>query len=251
MALSNKDLYKCHVANLRAIELGISRIERDLRSCLSRGDVQTSEALLKTLLLLTGAWAECRLKKLLYEPAGFNGADRLAISKKGSQIDQWLASLELGYRRRYQVPKAALSIGNLKATAFSRYSLLKEVIESDLRPIIEMRNSLAHGQWARPLNNDETAIANKMIGAMATENAISVRFKQSLLRSLSQLIHDLVSSEDAFERDFDKHFQLISNTKQNLQKRSYESWQESLVARRHRGNDRRRKAERMVLAAVE
>ncbi|RWO77611.1 hypothetical protein [Mesorhizobium sp.] len=182
MALSAPGLYKAHVLNLQAVHDGIVHTERELRAALAREDKPSTDTLIKILLLLTGAWAECRLKKLLYEPSGFDDSARKKISDKRSQIESWQSSLELGYRKRYGVPKANLSEHTLKPTALMRYGALADVIKNDLAPIIEMRNTLAHGQWSRPLNSEETDISNSMIAALKKENALSVRFNCRCLK---------------------------------------------------------------------
>ncbi|WP_192178116.1 hypothetical protein [Mesorhizobium amorphae] len=239
MALSAPDLYKAHVLNLKAVHDGIMHTERELRAALAREDKLSADTLIKILLLLTGAWAECRLKKLLYESSGFDDSARKQIFDKRSQIESWHSSLELGYRKRYNVPKAKLSEQTLKPTALMRYGALSDVISGELTPVIEMRNTLAHGQWSRPLNSEETDISGPMIAAIKKENALSVRFKLSLLEALAMLIHDLVSSPNAFERDFDRHFEQIISTKRNLKTRSYQAWESGMISKYKRGQIKR------------
>lgn len=156
MPATPENLYKAHVKNLRAVDTALERMLRELNASLSRGDDTTSEALLKTTMLLLGAWAEDRLRKMLFEPKGFTAAEREQITSAGSQIEIWKAALELGFRKRYQIPFANLS-QMLPLTPRARYAALLNIINDDLRPIIEVRNKLAHGQWVRPLNsqNDE------------------------------------------------------------------------------------------------
>lgn len=239
MPLSASELYKAHVLNLRAVYAGISNTERELRSAIARQDDPASDTLLKILLLLTGAWAECRLKKLLYEPAGFDDNARTEILNQRTQFESWLLALEKGFRKQYKVPKVALSNETLTATAWMRYSALRDVILDELRPVIEMRNTLAHGQWSRALNSDGTDISGPMIAAIKRENALSARFKYSLLEAMAMLVHDLVSSPATFERDFDVHFKQITATKINLRKRRYGEWKKSLIDKYQRGQNKR------------
>lgn len=239
MTLLPEKLYKAHVANLRAVDLGIQHTERALRASISKEETQSADTHLKILLLLLGAWAECRLAKLLYEPSGFDDDDRKIILERHSQLERWLAALEIGYRKRYDVKKARLSGETLKATAWMRYGSILDLIEGDLRPVIEMRNTLAHGQWERPLNSTATDIVGAMLGAIKAENALSARFKYALLDALSGLIHDLVSTTDAFERDFDSHYEQIVHTRRNLKNRSYDTWRASMVAKHKRGQENR------------
>ncbi|MCP9229141.1 hypothetical protein NMG46_02590 [Mesorhizobium sp. LMG 17147] len=238
MALSTADLYKAHVLNLRAVHAGIVHTERELRAAIARQDNPSAGTLIRILLLLTGAWAECRLKKLLYEPSGFDDLARKVIFDKRSQIESWQASLEMGYRKRYNVPKAKLSEQTLRPTALMRYRALADVISSELAPVFEMRNTLAHGQWSRPLNSEETDISGPMIALIKKENALSIRFKLSLLDALAMLIHDLVASPATFERDYDRHFERIVSTKRNLKTRMYGDWEAQMISKYKRGKDK-------------
>lgn len=233
MALPQSDIFKVHVQNLRAVSRACDALDIDLRRSLATNRNFASEALLKTSVLLVGAWAEVRLCKLLYEPKGFSDAERAQVLAEGTQLDRWKQTLELGFRRRYGVPTAKLTKNSLPVTAFSRFAELTEVIATDLAPIIEVRNRLAHGQWARTLTNDGTNYSPETMKLLNTENALSLRFKRTMIECLSQLVHNLVASV-AFERDFDKHYRVLHQARVNLVSRSYEDWLEALCNKRRR-----------------
>ena len=207
--------------NLRAIEVGIDRITLLFREAISIGDDKTVFSFLRLYALLLGAWAESRLRKLLYEPNGFSDADRICIQSSQTQVEMWKACVEKAFRMRYQVPSAPLSQDTLDHSVYSKLATLNEMIQDDLRPIIELRNRLAHGQWHYLLNSEGNDISQENMDALRTENLLSLQFKKSLLSHLSDAIHDLVVSRPTFERDFDKHFSLIIETRRNLRRRSY------------------------------
>lgn len=238
LALTPERLYRVHIENMRAVDAGIQQIERELNAAISRRDIPSGEALLKILLLLLGSWAECRLRKLLFEPNGFSDADRKSIATATSQYQAWGRALELGFRKRHKVPRAQLP-GALPPIARMLFVELNEAMESDLKPIIEMRNTLAHGQWARPLNRDGTAVATIMVAALRNENALTVRFKRLILERLAAIIHDLVSGNHAFERDFDAHFRRLEAARRNLRTRGYEKWENAMVEKLTRGRLKR------------
>ena len=238
MPLPPNDIYRAHVHNLRSVETGIAHIERELRDAIARRDSASGDALLKILLLLTGGWAECRLKKLMYEPNGFSQQDRDAITGCRQQIEWWKKALDIGFRARYAVPNGALP-GALRPMARLLYNELLSTIDSDLRPIIEMRNTLAHGQWSRPLNSSGDDIAPDMISALKKENALSARFKKTILESLAAILHDLVAGNAAFERDFDTHFTHLENARRNLKNREYKKWETSMIQKYDTGRTRR------------
>ena len=245
MVASVENLYKAHTKNLRAVDIALERILRELNGSVARDDTLTSDAFLKTSMLLLGGWAENRLRKLTVEPNGFSSAERTRIHGGGSQLDSWKIALELGFRRRYGLPTANLATA-LPHTPRSYYRSLLEVIEGDLRPIIEVRNKLAHGQWSRTLNNENDDFSPPMMAQIAAENAHTVKCKKRVLEALARLIHDLVAGNDAFERDFDSHFQNLETAKRDIKTRSYADWKSQMQEKFRRG-----KALRTQMAVTE
>jgi hypothetical protein len=223
------------------VGVGVHQIERELRAAISRRDRPSAEALLKILLLLLGSWAECRLRKLLYEQNGFTPDQRTYILNGGSQLEMWQRAVELGFRVRHNIPRADLGTA-LRPMARMLYVELTDTIDQDLRPIIEMRNTLAHGQWARPLNNAGTNVVPAMVAALNSENALSARFKFSILDHLAAIIHDLVAGNHAFERDFDSHYGRLETARRNLRTRAYISWEALMIAKFQRGRIKRDEA---------
>jgi hypothetical protein len=238
MPASDADLYKAHVKNLRAVVDGIAQIERDLNRAIAEENIPLSETLKKLYLFLVGAWAECRLKKLIYENNGFSKNDRDLIKSERTQSNCWNKALELGYRKRYEIPKAALSENTLPATAWLRLDAIRRLLSEEMEPLIELRNTLAHGEWVRPLNSQGTDISNLLIQRINKENALSIKFKMALIESMSQLIHDLVAAT-SFERDFDIHYRYVMMARTNLEKRSYERWKQGMIDKKRRGSEKR------------
>ena len=78
MPLSNDEIYRVHVDNLRAVEKGCNQVYLQLKRCLAVRQDAAASALLKVFVLLIGAWSEVRLLKLLYEAGGFSNIE-LAI----------------------------------------------------------------------------------------------------------------------------------------------------------------------------
>lgn len=239
MAASAEALYRAHVKNLRAVNTALERVFRELNGSLARGDHITADAFLKTGMLLLGGWAENRLRKLIYEPHGFSPAEQTAIRGSNSQLDAWKVALELGFRKRYAVPNAQL-LTALPITPRSYYRTLFEVIEGELKPIVESRNKLAHGQWARALNSDGDDFSQMHMVLINGENAHTVKCKKRILESLARLIHDLVAGNHAFERDFDDNFRNLENAKRDILRRSYNDWLQSMQEKFQRGKQARR-----------
>ena len=238
MPASTNQLYQAHVKNLRAVDVAFERVSRELNSSLSRSDDKTADALLKTAMLLLGGWAENRLRKLAYEPNGFAEAERAILSSKNTQLETWQTALELGFRKRHNIPNANLATA-LPLTARAHFQALKAVIYQELRPIIEVRNKLAHGQWARALNNENTDFSALHNQQIAAENAHTLRCKKRILESMAQLIHDLNAGNHAFERDFDRHYSKLEMARISITSRSYQDWLNQMREKYRKGKDAR------------
>lgn len=236
------ELYRFHVANLQAIDTAIKRVTLSLRVAVSSGDKKTICAFVRLYALLLGAWAECRLCKLVYEPNGFNEQERTFIRLGSTQLEQWHTAVEIAFRKYYNVPKAPLSDKSLAHSTYSQYVTILDMLEKDLRPIIELRNKLAHGQWVYPLNTTGDDVAQEQMDALRVENLVSLQFKKALISYLSDVIHDLVVSRPTFERDFDKHYRAIVATRCNLQTRDYKSYVKRMERKYQRGKAKRARA---------
>jgi hypothetical protein len=233
-------LYEFHVANLQEIDRAMDRIARSLRIAISISDEITVSTFMRLYALLLGAWAECRLRKLIYEPHGFDDNDRNIICRECTQLLRWQKTVEIAFRRQYRIPRAVLSENVLRHSDFSRYITLNNMLVNDLGSIIELRNKLAHGQWVYPLNSDGNDVAQEQMDGLRLENILSLQFKKKLLESLSSAIHDLVVSKPTFERDFDDHFRVIVETQRNLKNRNYDKWVDGMCQKFERGRFRRK-----------
>lgn len=235
-------LYEFHVENLRAIEAAMDRVALSLRRAISREDKETISSFTRLYALLLGAWAECRLRKLIYEPTGFDDQDRSLVTSQSTQLERWQNAVEIAFRKHYDVGSATLSDSTLPHSAFSRYSTILDMLGNDVRATIELRNKLAHGQWAYPLNSEGNDVAQEQMDALRCESLLSLQFKRAALSYLSDAIHDLVVSRPTFERDFDKHYRNIIHMRTNLQTRDYESWAKQMREKYSRGQVRKAKA---------
>lgn len=247
MAATDKKLYRFHVTNIHSIEIALKHSALVARNAIAEQNKPAIKSFVSLNAFLLGAWAENRLRKLLYENNGFNAVERTTILSQSAKIDQWIKLIELAFRKHYNIPQAPLNDINLPFTANARYIVLLDILDKDLRSLIEIRNKLAHGQWVYPLNSDETDIEQGKYQLLNHENLLSLQYKKSLLISLSDIIHDLVVSLPTFERDFDKNYKRITSTRSNLVKRSYVKYSQQLIEKRARGIQRRKNTQIKVI----
>jgi hypothetical protein len=239
MAKSDEKLYRFHVANLQGVSTALNRVALALRRAVSTRDEHDAFTFTRLYALLLGAWAECRIAKLLFEPKAFSKSQRDVIDKEGSHLGRWKKTVELAFRKHYEVPKAKLSVASLSHSAYSRFSTLVNLLDNDLAFVITLRNKLAHGQWAFPLNDLCDDVNQEQYDALRVENGLNLQLKRNLLVHLLGAIQDLVLSRPAFERDFDKRFEGITQIRQQLANKDYRLWQMQMVERAEKGKKKR------------
>jgi hypothetical protein len=178
---------------------------------------------------LIGDWAESRLNKLLHEEFGFEEAERAIVQGKKTQLEQWQYSVDIAFRKHQGIKKAPLDARSLGVDYAARRDALQNVLDKELRIVIEIRNKLAHGQWIYPLNNQGTNIESEKFQLINKENLQSLQFKHALIEHLANAVHDLVVSPVAFARDFEKHFAKLLQVRTNLTNKKYEKYEMMLI----------------------
>ncbi len=249
MVVERRKLYKFHVKNIHSIEIALNNSALAARKAISEKNSPAVKSFVSLNSFLLGAWAENRLRKLLYEKSGLSDEERNIVISQSSQLEKWEKLIEVAFRKHYSVPNAELNAKNLPFSAATRYEALNEILNDNLRSVIEIRNKLAHGQWVYPLNSDGTDIEQGKYQALNQENLPSLQYKKSLITSLADIIHDLVVSLATFDRDFDKNYRKIINTQNNLHNRSYEDYVNKLIDKRNKGIEIRKGKTEIVVDA--
>lgn len=234
------EIYGFHVANLRSIEIALKNTALSARKAISEENQPATDSFIRLYALLIGTWAETRLRKLLYERSGFTEGERNRVLTQISQLEQWQKLIEVAFRKHYGIPHAQLTSTSLPFTAHARYASLVNILDNNLRVVIEVRNKLAHGQWIYPLNNKGNDIETNKYALLNKENLQSLQLKKSLLSSLADIVHNLVVSLPTFERDFDSNYSRITNTENNLINRNYKKYVSMLIVKRQRGIKKRK-----------
>ncbi len=196
------------------------------------------------LALLLGVESEARLSKLLYEPGGFRDHERQRIRAKSTQLERWQSAILIAFRKL--IPGAASSPSLIKSfptPLIIATSTLQSDQEHDLAPIINVRNKLAHGQWAYPLNNEGDDVASELYLALKNETLLTLDLRRHLVTKMNAAVQDLVVSRPAFERDFDSHYTALAHASTRLRSVDYQRWRDLLHQKSERGRIKRATAE--------
>ena len=240
MAISQENLYKYHVENLRAVDASLIQVARSVKFAIKSDDDASHSTFKPLYILLCGVWSECRFQKLLYEPQ-VTLVFRQNVKSESSQFDRWKKLIEEAFRLHYTVPKSQkVTRRSLGFTSFSRYEELGRLLDEELRPIIELRNKLAHGQWVYPLNNSGSELEQEKFRELRSVPFIEFYYRRKLLANLADIIHTLVVSKNTFERDFDSNYDKLLQTYEDLRQTDPDNWADLMRKRFELGKNKRR-----------
>lgn len=243
-------LYKYHCANRGRIESAIKRISLNLRRAVASEDRHTIKAFLPLYGLLIGASAEASLQKILCEPTPFTIGRREHVLESSTHLERWKRLVDAAFRTHFGLnEKTPLDKNTIPLQEFAIYTELVDLLDHELRIIIEIRNKLAHGQWEYPLNEDCTDVLPEKKKLLDRENLVSLELKHSIIDNLLKIIRDLSVSHRTVVRDFPLFYRRIQNARCRLTTVSYDKYKLVLVARRKRGLKKRTDAYRTILGA--
>lgn len=227
------DIYKAYSKNLRAIDKTLVYLSRSVKDHTRKKQDTAAVLLTRTYALMLGAWAECRLCKLLHMAGGFDMRNVDSIQRVKNIKNRWRRVIDTAFKKHYGVGR--LTMRALGHTTHGRYIGVIEVTEKHIYPIIELRNKLAHGQFEYPLKNPPTDVSTELMGVLQTSNILSLQYKHQLLGHVIDLVECLVASKPAFERDFDLIYSKIQEVNERIDKADYQRYVSNLQSKHERG----------------
>lgn len=240
--------------NVSTLENAIEQIQRDLRLAISRQQETIVYSYTKLLSYLIVCWCEARIMKLIYEPEytyshrsgnsytkrkSFTQIEIEEIYSSATLKDKWLKALQIAIAKHHNVSLNINFPNTLPFTSKARYLEIQDLIDNKLLPSIELRNRIAHGQWKQAFTNDLRNFSQPHTSNLRTENIVTLQLNYNIFKTLSQLVHDIASSPTTFERDFDKNYKVLEQSKLNLHNRNYVDYSTKLIAKYNRGQQRR------------
>jgi hypothetical protein len=226
-------LYQVHWHNERELTDAFEIACVACKDAIRTADERKERILTKNCALLLGAKLETTLMRIVYDPTGFSDSQRQRILTAPTASDRWLRIIKEAFARRHnlntsQVPR------QLPFTARARYDGMERLVREQFIPLIELRNSLAHGQWHRTLNSSGLKVDSRRMAQLATQSLWRLTIQNNLLEHVADLVYDLVVTRYAFERDFDKRWGDLHSATMRLESGSGEKWVQMLRDRYQR-----------------
>lgn len=203
--MTRYDIAKAHAKNRTQIRKAITQLNRSLNQAIKDNNKELEKANVRMIMILYAAYLESTLSYLLY----FYGAQIKMVSvdyiiEKKTVHERWCHFIDFCFRRNFLGGKRrALTLVNLNHTNFNRYTYLKSMVDNEVRAIIEIRNKLAHGQWAVAFNSDGDDKNVEVTTRLWTLTKKDVLVTKNIVNKFTEIMDALISSEEYFSSIFD------------------------------------------------
>ncbi len=207
--------------NKRQVNITITHLNRfhirALRKDTKLNELKLDNIYAKLQLILWISLLEIEFNILLAEKEHLvtNFLKRKNIASR-SETSKWKALITFCFKERYIGKQDRhLNITNIGDTNYHRYNSLITIVDQDLKPFIELRNKLAHGQWAVAFNFNKFDKNQDLTNSIWKLSKRDIMLLKSFVRNLPSLIKLLIISKKTFERDYDKHIGKIMKAKED------------------------------------
>ncbi|GAA1967424.1 hypothetical protein [Agromyces allii] len=119
----------------------------------------------------------------------------------------------------------------LPAADRARYFDLVRVARKHLDPLIDTRNSLAHGEWSTALTRKADGINHARTRELESISLYRVTILANLLEHYWKCFFDALVTYQAFERDFPTHHRRMMHAARRLESSNEQLWLSNLRKR--------------------
>lgn len=228
--------------NLAEILRVSTQLDRLHKLAIRRGSQPEVGAMAETQYLYLGIEAEARLRKIVSDPTGFDEADRIEIRSPKAQIDRWLKAVNLSFGRHYDAwQENRLAVGSLPGTVRQKHASIRDMLHVELRPVIENRNKVAHGQPLWQLKSGSDQDFKTTSAPLVYGDYWDLKYRRAMLSAIGDIVLTLVVSLPTFERDFQKYLTAFESARSRIEANSdgsqYQAFTASLAKPRSPRNE--------------
>lgn len=189
-----KEIYEACCKNVKELKSKRKMIIRLFNEALRKNSRQEIEFLTKIYALFYSAYAECSFQKLINTPNGFEQSIIDDIQKQRNLEEKWIKCVDL----------ALTHIGDCKEKGIiaNKSQSLKRILNKYIITPSQIRNKIAHGQWAECLNNDCSDLNHHITGEIKKLDFVKLDRLFTVYDMYQQCIVDLIVSPKTHYRDF-------------------------------------------------
>lgn len=187
--------------------------------------------------LLLAAQYEARLAWLTWHPHSRLTNQQREDALKGGISNRWQLLLKVALTDRLgrREPKVEVNARDLPRglppSDRARYFDLARVARNHLNPLIDARNSLAHGEWTTALTRSADGINQERTEELGRISLFRVTILANLLEHYWKCYFDALVTNQAFERDFPIHHERMMHAARRLDTSDEQQWLNNLRRR--------------------
>ena len=210
------EIAKAHAKNRRKIIQAITQLNRSLNQAIKENKNELQDANVRTIVMLYASYLEASLGYIVH----FYGAQISVVNKdnilsQSSHIDKWNYLIDTLFRKRYLDGKRkAFNLINLGHTNFHRYEYIKSLLNTEIKTTIEIRNKLAHGQWAIAFTSDGDEKSQEITTKIWTLTKKDVLATKNIVINFIRIMEKLSASGQGFKETFDDSVYKLEATKE-------------------------------------
>jgi len=206
-----KDIAKNWKKNKRQIKMTIDFLNKahveSLRREWKLNELSLDNIYSKMQLILWMSQLEVEFNLLVFENEHFTKSfiDEIDIDNL-STIEKWDVLNDYFFKAQYFGRQdRELDELNLGLTNYSRYAAIHNFINYNLKIFVEIRNKLAHGQWAVSFNRSGSGGNQQITTSIWKLSKKEIMLIKSISKNLPPLMKLLITSRKTFERDVDRY----------------------------------------------
>ena len=183
---------------MRTLETSFAIINKSINAYLSKNDMTSAKSHTLLAALVFSALTEAKFSKLIHTPYAFDIGEIEEIKRQPNISSKWKKAVSIG-------------IGNIKTSCKSNYKInlllnIERLIETHITEPSKIRNKIAHGQWAKALNSDNTQVNTQLTTAVLNLDCVEVLKWKITYDHFYSIVNDIVQSPNkAHFRDYHIH----------------------------------------------
>jgi len=213
--LTRYETAKAYAKNRRKIKKAITQINRSLNQAIKENKKELEDANIRMIIILYSAYLEASLGYIVhFYAAQITVSNKDKVLGQRSEIDKWNYLIDLLFRKNcLDGKRKAFNLLNLGHTNFHRYQYINSLTNTEIKTTIELRNKLAHGQWALAFTSEGDGTNQAMTTKLWTLTKKDVLATKNIVTNFIDLVEKLTSSDTQFSTTFDKVVHKLESVK--------------------------------------
>jgi hypothetical protein len=132
---------------------------------------------------------------------------------------------------RFSAQPLCLRKGALVRPPVGRHPQAPAVVKDHIAPLILARNALTHGGWDVAMTPDGSTVDGTRTATIKKYTLFHITNERNLIDHFTWIIHDLVITRYAYDRDFDRKIADVDAARGRATKSREQSWEKMLQDR--------------------